>query len=746
MPTPRTLPLRRLALPSALLAFAVAAFATAKAATAEPASPRVDFGYAFGFPHRVTVALPDSSDKTLVDCEPGQVTLSWTYGNLLTLPLASFTTPHTEWRVVLRPEVDGQKFPTSTWRRAEGWLPVLASEFTGPAVRGHMEIVGGAHAAMVRMEFTNTDPAASHRVGLDCTVPGHWKGVNLAFVDPAQNARLRDTLIAGWNDRTDRVIVTGLGGEDYPVSANTVYPAVVLRPGETKTLWVIRPYRAYQSMLPELRARDWPREFAAGKEVWRQLIGRATQLQLPDAGVRDAYYAGLADFFIMREPVARDYLGIIPGTEVYRASNPTEGAIVSVALVQAGLPVEAAEGYRMSLDQQGFDGCWADPEGWGWGCWFCSGLKSWFIIEHYLNTRDRGFLADVFPRMLASSRWQERQRARSRHLDAAGARPLNYGLLPRGMGDAGLKDDDSLYGVFIPDNIWAVYGDEQTLRAAEILGLAPEIAEARAIYETARADLIDTIRRGAITETGYQWIPGVAGKTSGSRWGALNAAFPTRLLPPDDELITGTIRKMESKLSPGGIPMHTGWMEDGMWVAITLDNLAETLLLRGDGDGFAKYLYATLNHGTPLYSWCEERAPEPGAAKITGDRQHLWTPLAVVRAVRDALVFEDGNVLHLARGADRSWLPRGPVGGEKFSTHFGPVAYRLATDPTQSSLRGEVTLTAGREPGVLRIHVRLPAGRTVKAVSDPAARIVAGGEALEWTHPPAQLRFTAELR
>jgi hypothetical protein len=716
----------------------------ASAAESTPATPHVDFGYAFGYPHRVTVGLPDSSDKTLVDCEPGKVTIAWTNGNLLNAPLASFTTPKTDWKVVIQPEVDGKKIEKSTWHRGEGWLPVLESDFTSATVTAHMEIVGGAHGAMVRVDFTNTDKSQSHRAGLDCTVPSHWRGVNLAFVDPDQNQRYRDSLVAGWTDRADRVVVTALGGEDYKVAVNTVHPLVDLKPGETKTVWLIHPLRVNQSALPEVRARDWPREFAESKEVWRKLIARATQLKLPDEGVRNAYYAGLADFFIMREPVARDYLGIIPGTEVYRASNPTEGAIVSVALVQAGLPLEAAEGYRMSLDQQGFDGCWADPEGWGWGCWFCSGLKSWFIIEHYLNTHDRGFLADVFPRMLASSRWQERARQRMRVMQN-GQRPLNYGMLPPGMGDAGLKNDDSLYGVFIPDNIWAVYGDELTLRAAEILGLAKETAEARAIYETAKVDLITTMRAGAIIEKDFKWIPGVAGKTSGSRWGALNAAFPTRILAPDDELITGTIRKMESKLSPGGIPMHTGWMEDGMWVAITLDNLAETLLLRGDGDAFSKYLYATLNHGTPLYSWCEERAPEPGATKITGDRQHLWTPLAVVRAVRDGFVFEDGDVLHLARGTDRSWLARGPVGGSNFSTHFGKVAYQLTTDAAQATVHGDVTLTAGREPATLRIHVRLPAGRTLKSVSDPAARIIDNGEALEWTKPPSHLQFAAEI-
>jgi hypothetical protein len=406
--------------------------------------------------------------------------------------------------------------------------------------------------------------------------------------------------------------------------------------------------------------------------------------------------------------------------------------------------VEAADGYRLALDLQNFDGCWAEPQGWARTGWLASGFKSWFIMEHYRNTLDRDFLANIFPRMIASSRWQERARQRSRML-VDGAKPLNYGLLPPGMGDCGLKNDASNYGVFLPHNFWAVYADELTLEAAEILGLKAEADEVRKLYETARADLLDTVRRGAITEGDYQWIPGVAGKTTGSRWGALNSAYPFRLLGPNDKLITGTIRKMESKMSPGGIPMHTGWMEEGMWVAITLDNLAETLLLRGEGDAVARYLYATLNHATPLYSWCEERGPEPGAVKAIGDRQHLWTPIAVVRLLRDSLVFENGDTLHLARGADRSWLDRGPLGGTGFASHFGPVSYTLTRNDARH-VTGEVILTEGRQPVRLQVHIRLPNGTKVVSVDDPAAHILADGETIEWSNPASTLRFAVTLR
>lgn len=722
-------------------ALAVSVFSWAWGAEA---TPRVDFGYAFGTPHRITVAPPDSGDKTLVDCEPGKVTLSWSNDTLMSFPVANFFGPQTQWKLVFQPVIDGHKAEKSTWSRMDGWLPGLKAEFSHASVQTVLEVIGGQRGTILRVTFANQDTQASHRVAVDCGVPGNWRGVMPGFVDPGLVENARDALIAGWMARADRVLVAAVGADDYPLAANVLSPTITLRPGESRVMWFVRPYRSYESMLPELRRRDWAMEFEEAKAVWEKLIGRAARIQLADEGVLRAYYAGLADIFIMREPLPGEYIGTLAGTELYRSTNPVEPAIAGICLDQAGLSMEAADGYRIALDLQNFDGCWSASNGWVRTGWMASGFKSWFIMEHYRMTQDRGYLETAFPKMLASSRWQEFARRRTRKL-VDGKKPVNYGLLPRGMGDGGLKNDDSFYGVYIPHNIWAVYADALTVEAAKILGRSDEEAEIRANHDVARRDLIETIRRGAIEEDGYKWIPGTAGKTSGSRWGALYSAFPARLLAADDPLVTGSIRKMESKISPGGIPIHLGWMEDGLWVAISLDNLAETLLLRGDGDAAVRYLYAALNHGTPLYTWCEERSPEPGAAKAIGDRQHLWTPISVVRLIRDCLIFEDGNTLHLARGADRSWLVRGPVGGSGLRSHFGTVNYSLSQGD-DGRVSGTVALSGGKLPEALRVHVRLPDGRKIASVNDPDARVLEDGEAIEWTNPKAKLTFVVTTR
>jgi hypothetical protein len=743
------MPVKKTLSPSAIAAWiimaAAATWPSVQAADTPP--PKVDFSYAFAAPHRITVGRPDASDRTLLDLQPGSLRMAWSYDNLSMSPYPplAFRTPPTLWNVQITPQVDGKPLARSRWTRLDGVLPALDNLYEDALGSVRLEVASGMTAALARVTIANRD-SHPHQFVLRCD-SGNW-GENPAWLDATRN--VGDNLTAGWNERADRVLILGTGADAYSLQADGVPPgakSMVLvwnvKPGQQRQGWIVRPYRGYAADLPALRQQDWGKEMEQGKQQWRDLLARASQLSIPDAGVSNAYQACLADLFIMREPTADGRMIGVPGTEGYRAGNSGEPLIVAVALDQNGLHREALAGASISFDMQESDGCWADRRGWMHSMWCGAGFKSWAVMEHYRLTGDKKFLADVYPRMLASSRWQERERVHSR--SAAGPRPLTYGLMPRGFGDCGLMNDGDMYGVFLPHNIWSVYADCCSLEAAEILGKTDDAAELKKIYATARQDLLAALERGAIKEKDYRWIPGVPGKTSGSCWGVLNLVAPCGLLPPDHELVTGTLRKIEANISKGGQPIHTGWMADGAWVAITLDNVAEVHLARGNGDAAGRYLYSTLNHGTPLYTWCEERGQEPGTAKCSGDRQHLWTPVAVVRALRDMLAMEQGDGLHLALGTPREWLASGkPVGIAGACTHFGAVSYRMQYDPAGAKVVGETTFAKDFTGASATLHVRLPSGLSVKSVNPQSkASVLPDGSAIRWTAPQGTVKFEA---
>ncbi len=716
------------------------------AGVAADVAPSVTFNYAFAPPHRITVALPDSSDKTLIDAFPGRLEMSWTYENLIHYSFNSFWTPPTNWKVVIEPQIGGHAFAQSKWERARDYLPVLRNTYQDEGGELTLEIAGAATAAIGKITLLNSS-SHTETISLRCEVPGNWTGYNPAWVDPAAAS---DHLLAGWHARADQVVLLGTGADEYPVAGVAVLTMKWnLKPGEARTSWLIRPYKNYQDDVTTLRKKNWASEFDAAEQVWVKLLGRASRVMIPDPGVRNAFYACLADLFIMREPIAREYIATIPGTEVYRsAPNPFETAIVAVALDQVGMHDLAELGYRVDLDIQEPDGDWTEPKYWSHLMWGTAGFKAWVVMEHYRLSGDMAFLEKRYPQMLASSRWQEKQRARTRTLDADGQKPLTYGLMPRGMGDGGLTDGDDKYGVFYTHNIWAVYADKLALEAARILHRDADARELEGIYNRGRNDLLAALERGAITESdGTRWISAVPAKVTGSRWGVLNALFPTQLLPPTDDLIDGTLKYIERNMSPGGIPVHTGWMKDGMWVAIAVDNVAEAHLAREEGDAAIKLLYAALNHGTPLYTWCEERGQEAGTTITSGDRQHLWTPVAVVRFLRDALVMEDGDHLHLARGIERSWLASGKeVGIENAATHFGTLTYHFSLDAAKTKLTGVIEFPGGKEAYDATLHCRLAEGLRVLSVNQESQAVVAGaGTLLQWSHPQGTVRFEAQV-
>jgi hypothetical protein len=313
------------------------------------------------------------------------------------------------------------------------------------------------------------------------------------------------------------------------------------------------------------------------------------------------------------------------------------------------------------------------------------------------------------------------------------------------MGDGGLMNGDDYFGVFYPHNFLVVYADRLAAEAAGILGKAGDVPELERIYETALGDLKASLEKGSIVEKDYRWIPGTPNKTSGSRWGALLSLFPCGILDCDDPLVTGTLAHIEKAISPGGIPVGTGWMGSGLWVAIALDNIAEAHLIRGDGDAACRYLYPTLNHASPLLTWCEERDAEAGTTVTSGDLQHLWTPLAVCRYIRDAVLLERRDGLELALGVPRNWLISGePLGITDAPTRFGSVSYRISYSEATGKVSGTVRFPANGSLEWASLHIRLPLGyrpTSVHTGSEPGGPVMLDGERILWSKPQGEYQF-----
>lgn len=685
---------------------------------------KVDYSFSFAPRHRITLSRPQASMKTLADIAPESLQLSWSYQSLAEMPVNIWHVPPVSWGLQVTLFLNGEPMTFSSWKRPENRLPGLCLQAERNGVFCNICGMAAESGDVFKIVWQNTgaEPVTAE-VSVEHNIGG-WVISNPAWID----GNHPNILLTMQDERADRVLAVGVGADEYPIAisdelrgeisvpmpdgtastAGNPGKAMTLRlhlaAGESKTEWLVRPYEAYEADITDLQQKDREKELSAAMAEWETWLSRSAELIIPDEGVGDAFYACLADLFVMRERDSAGHIVTSCGTSMYRSTNAGEPTLVCTVIDQLGYDKEALAEQPVHIEAQGDDGNWSDPKGWAHHLWNVAGFKARMIWEHYMLTRDKKYLSDLYPRLLSMSRWQEKMRASTRKASSG----LNFGLMPRGMGDCGLMNGSDYFGVFIPHNLYCVYADGITLEAAKQLDRpVEEIRELEAIYGTARNDLKKAIYAGAVEKDGFKIIPCVAGKTGGSSYGALAAHYPCGVLDGDDPLLLSTFACFEKNISAGGQPIGNGWMPNGCWVAISLDNTAMAHLARGDGDKASSYLYSALNYATPLTTWCEERGHEAGSAEKSGDLQHLWTPVAVCSYIRNALAFECENELRLAAGTPREWLADGEtIGCRKMRTHYGELSYTLSRNGNQLSFKLDAEKLL---PGTtVRLYTRTP--------------------------------------
>ncbi|MHB0958994.1 MAG: hypothetical protein ACYC0X_26945 [Pirellulaceae bacterium] len=668
----------------------------------------VDHSYTFAPPHRLTLSWPGASAKTLLDVHAGHVRLSWTYHDMTEVALGAPPLANADHFVDILTSLDGAPFTEHRWERSQQGLPILVDHYEKEGVALRFEYIGGRDGMVTRVVATN-GAAGLHTVAVRCLDAAGGKALDWTRPDAPGDALTCP--------RGERVRFMTVGAPHHLRDADMAALLWQLEPGETREGWLVRPSDAAVDALPEYRQRDWSAAFDEAVAQWEMRLGEAMRIELPDAKMQRAFYACLADLLTMQERAANGKLTQTTGSEVYRFSNAGDCAGGVVGLALAGLLDNAVDVFDTQFHLAQEDGNWA-------GGYFAdfvafSGLKAWVATVFYQLNQDKDFLADLYPYMLNDARWHAKRRELQRRMGPDGHPIRGYGLIQPTMHDCGMNDATGT-GVFIPHNTWAVYADKVALEVARLLGKEQDIVELEAIYQAGRQDLLAAIDRGAIEEESGRWIPSSPNDPSGSFWGALNTAQPCGLLALDDPLVEGTIAKMESFESEGGLTKFTGWQKEGLWIAVVLDNLGMVYLARGESDKFARQLYAAVNHASLLDTWPEEHHERPGTALVSGDRQHIWTSGALVTAMRAALLLERGDALCIGMGMPREWLASGKairVAGAP--TAFGQTSFEMRYDRETRTIEGAVNVPETCHSRQLRVYLRMPDTMTLQAADLP---------------------------
>lgn len=430
-------------------------------------------------------------------------------------------------------------------------------------------------------------------------------------------------------------------------------------------------------------------------DFWRKLKDRGVGLAIEESKVACTYGASMAYQFI-----GRDKGELHAGEGFYDRLYIRDAAYQAISLAHAGYLEEARRGLEPFLAHQHENGqFWTQK-----GQLDANGYAIWAFVEYYLLSGDGEWLRRVYPNIQRSADWIRQ----TRRTEKDPASPF-YGILP-----AALADGENLWDGkhhIIGYDWWNLRGIQCAAVAAEALGLQQDAAEYRREFEDYRSSILKALDR-----TGLKYIPPSYEK-AGTHWGNLEGVFPTQLIDPRDPRVGATLRLVREEFGAEGGPR--GFVEGIIQWSPGVHKqpaihpymsqfVTNTHIIRGEReqalDGFYSFLlHTTSTHGFPEGVHYEKREA------WNNTLPHLWAAALYVTTLRNMLVREEGETLHLLSCVPDHWLIRSHLRLTGAPIHFGTVSFDATTD--RGVTRLEFTPKWRRRPAHLVIHA--PVGKRI---------------------------------
>lgn len=502
---------------------------------------------------------------------------------------------------------------------------------------------------------------------------------------------------------------------------------LVLEPGQSRQLEFKMPLVPLPADGPEaalVRSADAQKELKDVSEQWTAMVGRRMPLQLPEAKVQQYLLANTVTQMLAIDRIDGDWV-INVNKFQYHRYYVGNGASMVIALDMAG-QAEAARNCLLYTRKMQFpDGNFGLPgrkEQWWWEM---TGYALWAFGRHWELTRDRAFLDNVYPGVVAGVEWIRRMR----RTDPAGLMP-----------PVAIVDDAMLAGVHqTGQQVWNLIGLRGAVRLAEAAGKPDDARAFRAELDDFWAAFEKAVN-AKVTKTGGVITSALDGDSWGNHWDNLLTLYPEPLFEPFDPRVTATLRQCRSTYVEGLLPFvlpravakqgaadwpdteraglagteQQGFVFNAMpsihyWQT---PNNAQTALVRGtaeDQQDAVRDLYALLVHTSSTHA-PQEFGTVPWGTRDLGIGGHNLLPdgaasAKTVELLRNMLVRESGEDLYLLSAVSPEWLREGRVlAASGAPTNFGPVSFQA--DASDEGLRLKLAGPTRNPPK--RILVRVP--------------------------------------
>ncbi len=501
----------------------------------------------------------------------------------------------------------------------------------------------------------------------------------------------------------------------------------------TESRWVRLPYDLSQKDQAKAVASSPQAARANVQERWDEFFRAGAEFTTGVKLLDDLYKTSLMNIVLLRTKYAgeanggQDLFVVKPGATIYDAFWYRDGSYLTAALDVAGHVEEAEKSLRLFW-QQNLTGIFASYGQQRCGVWQApitewdgQGQALWALVRHYQVTGDKDWLRTVYESIRKGALWIKDVTEQTQILNEGGEKPIYFGLLPAGEGEAIGSGSFMYYHDF-----WAALGLHEALMAAEVLGRDADAAWMRQAYEEFCANLLASVKQAYQRIGNNEFIPATPFDPEMDIWGSIAALYPTRFLDPQDPMMTKTLQHMVRHCQEDE---YTFFVTKKLWTYITAD-WAMCYLLRNELPMFYRLFNGYVAHASPTNAWIEEIFLDSHLG--TGDMPHGWAAGQYVHLHRNSLVYEDGKKLELCWGVQPDWLKDGArISVKRAPTDFGKVQFELQRSGSSLILDYNVTAAPGQAPEEgIRLHIPALEGQITSVRVNGKVHSLAPGESV----------------
>lgn len=525
-----------------------------------------------------------------------------------------------------------------------------------------------------------------------------------------------------------------------------------LGPGEEQVVHIAIPGRPLPAQ-ERGKLRDLPHENLHDSVVkyWEDRLSENMQIEVPDRHLQNLYNATLHHFLLALTKDGKRGEHYPNAAMVAYGSIGSESSPIMQSLDMRGLHQRAESCLQAWLSTQSDSmptGDYVSKDGGFYHFWpnYTSdqGGVLWALAEHYLYTRDKGWLAKVAPQIIAGCDFLIRERKRTMRELPGGRRPLYYGLAPAGC-VADMRDWE--YSFML--NAYFYLGlkkSAQVLRDVNEAEARRIAAEAEDYLQTIRRVLKECVALSPVTRlrdgTSVPSVPsyvGLRGLSTDAKesvdpdprhcYGYDSTVGPFHLLKgevlePDDPEVTWMLNYLEDRF----------FMFSPLVSRVQLDDLAndwfnlggfeklqpyyvhyqDAYLQRDQIPNFLRGFFNTLaSISDPMTLTFQEELDRTGAQPHK-THEESW----FFHQLRFMLVMEMGGDLFLAKGTPREWLEDGKeIAVRQAPSHFGELGYRIKSHASQGYVEATVQPPSRQQPANIFLRLRHPQRALLKRVT-----------------------------